>query len=53
MTEIHPNLFIGTATDYELKVKNQNDWNVIHACKEPYHRQALVYSGRGKLTKSE
>jgi predicted protein tyrosine phosphatase len=23
-----------------------SDWAIIHACKEPYHRQALGYSGR-------
>jgi hypothetical protein len=47
MTEIHKNLYVGNETDYELKVINQDGWNVIHACKEPYHRQALSYSGRG------
>lgn len=47
MTEIHANLFIGNESDYEFNVKNQDGWNVIHACKEPYHRQALGYSGRG------
>ena len=47
MTEIHKNLYIGNETDYEYKVKYQDDWNVIHACKEPYHREALGYSGRG------
>ncbi len=47
MTEIYKNLFIGNETHYEHKVKNQKDWSVIHACKEPYHRQALGYSGRG------
>ncbi|MEX2409784.1 MAG: dual specificity protein phosphatase [Candidatus Paceibacterota bacterium] len=47
MTEIYNNLFIGNETDYELKVKNQEGWSVVHACKEPYHRQALGYSGRG------
>ena len=47
MTEIHKNLFIGNENDYEFKVKNQEGWSVVHACKEPYHRQALGYSGRG------
>jgi len=47
MTEIHPNLFIGNENDYEFKVKNQIGWSVIHACKEPYHRQELGYSGKG------
>lgn len=47
MTEIHKNLFIGNENDYEFKVKNQEGWSVIHACKEPYHRQALGFLGRG------
>lgn len=46
MTEIYKNIFVGSETDYEIKVKNQEGWSVIHACKEPYHRQALVYRGR-------
>jgi hypothetical protein len=46
MKEITDNLFIGSQEDYELNVKFQPDWFVIHACKEPYHRQALGYTGR-------
>lgn len=46
MKEIYPDLHIGSQEDYERIVKFQEDWFVIHACKEPYHRQALGYSGR-------
>lgn len=46
MKEITKNLFIGSQEDYEQDVKFQPDWFVIHACKEPYHRQALGYTGR-------
>ncbi len=46
MIEITKNLYIGSQDDYELNVKFQPDWFVIHACKEPYHRQALGYTGR-------
>jgi len=46
MKEIASNLFIGSQEDYESNVKFQPDWFVIHACKEPYHRQALGYTGR-------
>lgn len=46
MIEITHNLFIGSQDDYEDVVKYENGWYVIHACKEPYHRQALGYSGR-------
>ena len=47
MIEIHPGLFIGNADDYELFVKHQDGWDVIHACKEPYHRVALGYKSKG------
>jgi predicted protein tyrosine phosphatase len=46
MIEITRNLFIGTANDYETQVKGKENWTTIHACKEPYHRQALRYMGR-------
>ncbi|MBA3045574.1 MAG: dual specificity protein phosphatase family protein [Candidatus Thermoplasmatota archaeon] len=47
MIEIHPKLFIGNQDDYENIVRVQPDWHVVHACKEPYHRRALGYTGRG------
>lgn len=47
MIEIVENLFVGNQYDYEKNVKYRNDFSVVHACKEPYHRRALGYSGRG------
>jgi len=47
MIEIYKNLYIGHEQDYENKVKNQQEWRVVHACKEPYHRQLIGYTGRG------
>lgn len=47
MIEVYPNLFIGDESDYERNVKHQDNWLVVHACKEPYHRQILGYRGRG------
>jgi predicted protein tyrosine phosphatase len=47
MIEVHPNLFIGNADDYEFQVKGKPDWMVVHACKEPYHRRELGYTSRG------
>jgi predicted protein tyrosine phosphatase len=32
--------------DYESNPNGFTDWIVIHACKEPYHRKALGYTGR-------
>jgi predicted protein tyrosine phosphatase len=47
MIEIHSNLFVGTADDYEFQVKGLPGWMVVHACKEPYHRRELGYTSRG------
>lgn len=47
MKEIVHNLYIGSQDDYEHIVKQEPSWRVIHACKEPYHRDALGYKGRG------
>jgi len=47
MIEIHPNLYVGHQGNYEYQVKGQDGWAVVHACKEPYHRELLGYTGRG------
>ena len=46
MKEIYPNLFIGSQNDYEFNKDLFNDWFVVHACKDPYHRNALGYLGK-------
>lgn len=46
MKEIIENLFIGNQSDYESLI-NKSDFFVVHACKEPYHRATLGYTGRG------
>lgn len=46
MIEVFPRLFVGSQYDYESGVQQQDGWSVVHACKEPYHRRALGYSGR-------
>lgn len=45
MIEVCPNLHIGSERD-EQSLLGQAGWFFIHACKEPYHRQALGYTGR-------
>lgn len=45
MIEVYPNLHVGSESD-EQRVCGQAGWFFIHACKEPYHRQALGYTGR-------
>jgi hypothetical protein len=46
MLDIYPSLYIGNQNDYEFDVKSKSGWSVVHACKDPYHRQAVGYSGR-------
>lgn len=47
MVEVYPNLFVGDQNDYEMQVRRENGWCVVHACKEPYHRRALGYGTPG------
>lgn len=47
MIEVYPDLFVGNQDDYESNTALFNNWCVVHACKEPYHRDALGYTGRG------
>jgi predicted protein tyrosine phosphatase len=46
MIEVMNNLFVGTQQDFEGSVKGNAEWAVVQACKEPYHREALGYTGR-------
>jgi len=45
--EVVSGLYVGDQAAYELEVAGRPGWSVVHACKEPYHRQLLGYSGRG------
>lgn len=47
MIEVAPRLFVGNQIDYEKHVKGKVGWSIVHAAKEPYHRQALGYKGHG------
>lgn len=47
MVEVFNNVFVGKQEDYEANPLYFNDWGVVHACKEPYHRNLLGYTGRG------
>lgn len=47
MIEISSNLFVGDQNDYEYKVKGNEGWFIAQACKEPYHRKELGYTGKG------
>jgi hypothetical protein len=43
--EIHPGLFVGPQTDYERLVAGRPGWSIVHAAKEPFHREAVGYAG--------
>lgn len=45
MIEVYEKLFVGNELDASTTL-SKGGWFIIHACKEPYHRQALGYSGR-------
>ncbi|PJZ60804.1 dual specificity protein phosphatase family protein [Leptospira adleri] len=47
MIEVTLNFYIGNQSDYETNVASLQNWFVIHACKEPFHRNLLGYSGKG------
>jgi hypothetical protein len=47
MIEIYQNLFVGDQEDYDCNPMDFCGWTVIHACKEPYHRNAVGYTTRG------
>jgi len=44
MIEIMPNLFVGNQKDFEINHGVVDA--VVHACREPYHRIALGYTGK-------
>ncbi len=46
MIEIHEKLFVGSQDDYERTVQWEEGWKVVQACRDPYHRRALGYTGR-------
>jgi hypothetical protein len=43
--EVKKNLFVGSEID-EVSIRREPGWYVIHACKDPYHRNALGYPGK-------
>lgn len=47
MIQVYPHLFVGDENDYWSEVAGRAGWAVVHACKEPFHRQALGYRTRG------
>lgn len=46
MIEVAPNLWVGSAADYEASVRGRDGWATVQACKDPYHRRELGYTGQ-------
>lgn len=46
MREVMPKLFVGSQIDYESRILNQDEWTILLCAKEPWHRQAVGYTGR-------
>lgn len=49
MIQVHPDLFVGSDSDYYYvaSIAIRDEWRILHACKEPYHRDFVRYVGRG------
>ena len=49
MKEIYPSLWIGSAEDFKAVIESADsiDWAIVHAAKEPWHREAVGYSSKG------
>lgn len=45
MVEVYKNLFVGSQQDYETNKTLMKDWRIVHACKIPYHKALLGYTG--------
>ena len=45
--EVHPGLYVGWRGAYEHAVRHLDGWYVVHAAKEPYHRQTSDGQHRG------
>lgn len=61
MIEVHPGLFVGNNEDF-IKIAGDvypghgftdERWAVVHACKEPYHREFVGYTGKAAPPSSD
>lgn len=47
MVEVYENLFVGKPEDYERIKFRDDEWRIILAAKEPWHREVLGYKNIG------
>lgn len=46
MVEVYKNLFVGVIGEAD-EIEDYPDWVIVYAAKEPAHRKAVGYTGRG------
>lgn len=46
MIEVAPGLWVGNEKDYAA-IEHELGWAICHACKEPFHREAVGYVSHG------
>jgi hypothetical protein len=46
MKEVMPNIFVGSQADYEVGEFKPDEWSILLAAKEPWHRFYVQYEGR-------
>ncbi len=47
MHEVARQLWVGSQADFEALDVHGTEWGVVHAARDPWHRQLLGYTGRG------
>jgi hypothetical protein len=47
MIQVSKELFIGDDDSYDYGIRKYDNWAVIHACKERWHREFVGYKTRG------
>lgn len=55
MIEVAPNLYVGNEIDFRRLLASElpsGTWAIVHACKEPYHREFVGYTERSAPWKS-
>lgn len=43
MEEVYKNIYVGNQNDYDSA--NTSEWAVVHACKDPFHKELVGYRG--------
>ena len=47
MVQVAKGIWVGNQEDAEYGWKRKQEWAFVHACKEPWHRQFVGYTGNG------